>query len=208
MTLIAAVVDNEKTVHMMGDRLTGNSAGDVMIRAFPKIAMLTPANGQDKLLIGTAGNQELDTVCTGLFTPPPLPEDKNDLALYRWSMNEMRVNLRETLTEHDLFSKDKESGEQVIPGTILIAARGMIMKVITKVIPIATQRPYWAIGNGDDIALGVLHYALGKDEKRPSARQCKEYLLAGLRAAVTLKDSVAPPFDYINTKGEQELIER
>jgi len=208
MTLIAAIVDQEKNVHMIGDRLATNESGDIFTLAFAKVGILTTSHGQDKVIIGASGNVEMSIACTQLFTPLPLPEDKSDLALYQWSLKEMRPKLREMFVQSDLLKKDKD-GEPELPGLILIAARGRILRFERKVVPLMIQRSYWAIGSGDDCCMGVMNFALRSlGNNLPTAVQCKEYLISSMRVVVELKTSVGPPFDYINTKGERETIEK
>lgn len=207
MTLIAAIVDRDRTVHMIGDRLACNDANDMWTLNYPKIAILTPPHGKDKVLIGACGNIELAVVCTQLFSPPPLPEDESGLAFYRWVLNDMRPKFREEIARQGLFKKDKD-GEPELPGRILVAARGQMIVLERKVIPVACQRSHWAIGSGEDYCTGIVHHSLKNATNQPTARQCRDYLLAGMRVSVELRNTIGPPFDYINTKGEQQTFEK
>lgn len=208
MTLIAAIVDREKNVHMIGDRRATNDYWDKITLGLAKVGILTPPHGQDKVIIGASGNVEMGIACTQLFTLPPLPEDKGDLALYRWGLKYVRPKLREVFAQNNLLKKDKD-GEPELPGTILMAARGCILRFERRVIPLTIQRPYWAIGSGDDCCMGAMEFALRSlGNKLPTAVQCKKILVASMRVVVELKISVGPPFDYINTMGEQETIEK
>lgn len=206
MTLIAAMVDNRKVVHMMADSQATMSNGGLIQLAFPKVAVKTVSNSNDRILIGGSGTALLTFFCTTKFRFPPLPAGNDKQHLHDWLMMEVRDKLRKDAAKADILISAKE-GNKELQGPILVAVRGHVFRIDPEMIPVARAEPYDAIGIGSICSFGAMHFARYGKSGLPSAKECRRTLLISLRGASKLVDGIAPPFTYINTEGKTETID-
>jgi len=208
MTLIAAIADKDKVIHMIADRRMTNSCCDITVSAFPKIAHIGITPDRERMLIGAAGSHELITLCTQVFNPPALPDECLKPAEFiRWCMGDFRASLKKMLSEHDVLKKPAEKEHNGdMPGTVILAARGMIAVFSSGIFANMNERPFRAIGSGDEYFTGSMFAAISARQPL-TAQACKDCLLESVRIASGLKNNVGAPYDYANSLGAMERIE-
>ncbi|MBX4198482.1 hypothetical protein KW782_04085 [Candidatus Parcubacteria bacterium] len=205
MTLISAIVDRSKTVHMMSDSITSYSSGAKSQVRFPKATIKKDPRTGERFVIGASGEVSINQLCLETFVPPDLPPAEADV--YKWCINEFREKLWKILKDADKLNKDKE-GQSMIPGSIILGLRGSIFCLDGYLAIIAVDHPYNAVGSGNECCCGALHVSLKGNQTPPPSANCRTHLLAAMRAATYHRSGIGPPFHYINTRGEKKTFEK
>lgn len=144
MTCIAAIVDEQGTVHMGGDSACSNG-WSLSILKEPKIFI------NHGFLIGTSGTARTMQLLRYAFVPPDMPENTSIEAY----MSTLFINtMRDVLK--DAGAATKKDGKEQQDNFTLVGYQGRLFRIGVDYAVMESQTPYNAIGIGDDIALGVL----------------------------------------------------
>lgn len=177
MTCIAALVHNGE-VYMAGDSAVTNGSWDLVLHATPKVFR------RGEVLIGVAGRSRLLNVVEHGLDVPPLPLDDADIA--RYAVVDFVNALRATLSTAGHMGQ--EDGRDKLEGGLLLGIRGRIIEVGNDLFTCEGRSDYFAIGDGDDLALGSLYSTAGR------VADPVERLTLALAAAERHKASVRRPF--------------
>lgn len=140
MTCIVGLVDAEDKIWMGGDSATVSTEYGLTHESFyRKVAH----NGD--FLIGTAGSARIGQILKNIFEPPPCDGD-----VRQYMARDFVRAMRECIEKEDAKEQYKES-------EILIGYKGRLFYIGCNYMVSEPQGGYFAIGCGQEVALGVLY---------------------------------------------------
>lgn len=144
MTCIVGLVDSDGTVWMGGDSATVSTEyGLAHENSYRKVAH----NGD--FLIGTAGSARVGQIMKNIFEPPPCDGD-----IHRYMVRDFAKAVRDCIESQDAKEQYKES-------EILVGYKSKLFYIGCNYMVSEHVKGYYAIGCGQEVALGVL-FAIGK----------------------------------------------
>lgn len=146
MTCIAALSD-EGRVYMAGDSV-GDYAGTVIHMAERKVVAL------GEYLMGFSGSGRVGSLVRSAFVPPP-PPTGCDLAAFM--ATEFCDALHSLVSSRRALETDEETKRESLGGALLVGVRGRIFFIDAMLASTEVLTPYFAVGSGSEVALGVLY---------------------------------------------------
>jgi hypothetical protein len=144
------------------------------------------------LWVGRMGYDWHGRVLRAGFIPGKVPETDD---VHDWIVTSFVPRVRKYFIDADAWdsSSDGDGDLRGTRGGWVIVVRGCIFELAQSLEAIEIGLPYHAVGNGEDVALGVL-YSL--DQHLPDLEP-RVQLETALAAAALHRENVAPPFTYL-----------
>lgn len=185
MTCIAAVRGPDGVVWMGADSSSMRQDTKISLAA----SKVTDLGGG--VYMGVAGKHyTLQAVKHGFSFAHPRP----DSCVAGWMVTVFCPALRQRFEDMRAWNHSESDNEPLgCESLLLVVAQSRIFEVSSLCQPVETGLNYHAIGNGEDVALGVL-YTL---ERHPAALSPQDRLEVALQASSLHRENVAPPFTYL-----------
>ena len=198
MTCIAAMVGQDDTIYMAGDRrLSGEDTKLDMTES--KVFVHSWKYG--KILVGVAGSLRLLQVVKNFkWGGKSWPESANMMEpadIHNVVLNVVRC-LTTLLADFGLVQPDDE-GELTMSGVILIGSRGKLYTISPTFSVTEAIAGFEAIGSGAEIALGALSIAKENTFMNPD-----QTLHLAIEAAAKYKPSVGGKIDIVELKPKEK----
>lgn len=194
MTCIVGFIDEEKTIHMAGDRMS--MAGyDRNIRASPKIFIVRNTD-QEPIVIGVTGYVRLNQLLQYKLKIPGCPAN---MGMEEYMVVHVAEAVRACLK--DAAFVKVENSQECHEGRALVGYKGRLFELQGYYQMCEDMRSYAAIGSGADFACGALHALQG------ASGSVRDRLFRAMDAATEFNAGVHPPYDYIRLNKDGMFVE-
>jgi ATP-dependent protease HslVU (ClpYQ) peptidase subunit len=184
MTCIAALIDGKKVI--MGGDSAGVAGLSLSVRKDRKV-FKRKDHGGTIWLFGFTSSFRMGELIQFNLRLPAVKADEKDL--YKFMVTKFIPALRSCLKKGGWAKKDKEQEKS---GFFLVGLKGRIFHIQSDYQVAESIDPYYAVGCGDDLALGSLYTS--QNEPNPKKR-----IQLALEAAQKFSAGVREPFVIISS---------